>query len=331
MGSIYFENIVKSFGKRTVLKDINIEIKDGELFTFLGPSGCGKTTLLRILAGFEKPDSGTVRLDDKDITDLIPEKRGISMVFQNYALFPNMNVAENVGYGLKARRINKKVIREKVEHYLNMVGMLKFSDRDINELSGGEQQRVCIARALAIDPKVLLLDEPLSNLDAKLREKMRIEIKELQDKLGITTIFVSHDQQEAMSISDRIAVLNEGEPVQIDTPFDLYNNPKSEFVASFIGESNIIHKSDFEHFFIDMNGAEKVCIRPQDFRISDNGPIWGEVTGVNFNGGHINYHCSVNGCGIKISEMNLYNKAIIDVGQNVSIQIDKNAVRNLYR
>lgn len=331
MGNIYFGNIVKSFGKRTVLKDINIEIKDGELFTFLGPSGCGKTTLLRILAGFEKPDSGIVKLNDKDITDLIPEKRGISMVFQNYALFPNMNVAENVGYGLKVRGINKKIIKEKVEHYLDMVGMVKFSGRDINELSGGEQQRVCIARALAIDPKVLLLDEPLSNLDAKLRERMRVEIKELQDKLGITTIFVSHDQQEAMSISDRIAVLNGGEVVQVAPPIDLYNSPQNEFVAGFIGESNIIQKSSFENFFIDMDNVEKVCIRPQDFKISDDGPIKGEITGVNFNGGHINYHCLVNSCSIKISEINLYNKAIMDVGQNISIQIDKNAVKKLFR
>lgn len=330
MGSIRFENIVKSFGKRTVLKNVSIEIKDGELFTFLGPSGCGKTTLLRILAGFEKPDSGLIKLDEKDITDLIPEKRDISMVFQNYALFPHMNVAENVGYGLKVRGVSKKIIKEKVEYYLNMVGMTKFSSRNINELSGGEQQRVCIARALAINPKVLLLDEPLSNLDAKLRQKMRAEIKELQSKLGITTIFVSHDQQEAMSISDRIAVFNEGELVQVAPPIDLYNNPKNEFIAGFIGESNIIYKSNFENFFIDIDDVEKVCIRPQDFQISNNGPIKGKIIRVDFNGGHITYHCLVNNCRIKISETNLSNKVIRNVGENILIQIDKKAIKKLF-
>lgn len=329
MGDIYFENIVKTFNDIQVLKDISIEIKDGELFTFLGPSGCGKTTLLRILAGFEEPDSGAVKLNGKDITRLIPEKRDISMVFQNYALFPHMNVGENVGYGLKVRGVSKNIIAEKVKHYLDIVGMTKLANRNINELSGGEQQRVCIARALAIDPKVLLLDEPLSNLDAKLREKMRIEIKEIQSKLGITTIFVTHDQQEAMSISDKVAVFNQGELVQLDKPFDLYNNPKSEFIAGFIGESNIIDKTDFKSFFIDIDSAEKVCIRPQDFEINNSGLISGEIRRVDFNGDHMMYHCLVDNCMVKVSEVNSRNKTVRNKGDSVSLHVNKEAIKRL--
>lgn len=330
MADISFNNICKSFGEKNILKDISIDIKDGELFTFLGPSGCGKTTLLRILAGFETVDSGNVKLGQKDITALTPEKRNISMVFQNYALFPNMNVAENVGYGLKARGVNKKIIKEKVDHNLDMVGMADFYNRSTNELSGGEQQRVCIARALAIDPNVLLLDEPLSNLDAKLREKMRLEIRELQTKLGITTIFVTHDQQEAMSISDRIAVFDQGKLIQADKPVDLYNHPKNEFIAGFIDESNIIDKAHFDSFFIDIKDTEKVSIRPQDFIISEKGNIRARIEKVDFNGSHTVYKCLVDDLMIKISEVNSTNKTIKSVGDNISIALDKKAIRKLF-
>ncbi len=329
MGDISFNNIHKSFGKRKILNDINIEIKDGELFTFLGPSGCGKTTLLRILAGFETTDSGMVKLDQKDITHLTPEKRDISMVFQNYALFPNMNVAENVGYGLKARGVSKQLIKEKVEHNLKMVGMLDFYHSSTNELSGGEQQRVCIARALAIDPKVLLLDEPLSNLDAKLRDKMRVELRELQQKLKITTIFVTHDQQEAMSISDRIAVFNEGKLVQMDSPLELYNNPKNEFIAGFIDESNIIDRSQFKYFLIDADNTQKVSVRPQDFIMCDTGDIKGKIINLDFNGSHTVYHCLVGDIIIKISEVNSAKHSMKSVEDNVRIKLDKKAIRKL--
>ena len=247
MADIYFENITKSFDGKTILKNINLHIKDKELFTFLGPSGCGKTTLLRILAGFESLDSGSVKLGERDITKLAPEKREIAMVFQNYALFPHMSVADNVGYGLKARKVDKNIIKDKVDYYLEIVNMADYGKRNINELSGGEQQRVSIARALAIQPKVLLLDEPLSNLDAKLRDKMRNEIRDIQKKFGITTIFVTHDQKEAMAISDTIGVFNEGNLIQTDSPVNLYNSPKTSFVAGFIDESNIIKKEQYSY------------------------------------------------------------------------------------
>lgn len=329
MGNIRFENIGKSFGEKRIIDSVSIEIEDGELFTFLGPSGCGKTTLLRLLAGFEKPDSGAVSLSGVDITDFAPEKREIGMVFQNYALFPNMNVAQNVGYGLKTRKVDKKTIEEKVKVKLEMVGMGDFGKRNIGELSGGEQQRVCIARALAIEPRVLLLDEPLSNLDAKLRARMRREIRELQSSLGITTIFVTHDQEEAMSISDRIAVFNRGEVVQLDTPFEIYNNPRDEFVAGFIGESNIISGSGFVDLMIEKSGVEKVCVRPQDIEITERGIVEATIVDLDFNGNHAVYSCLTGETLIKVSEINSWNKIIRHRGDKVFLKIDEKAVKKL--
>jgi iron(III) transport system ATP-binding protein len=329
MGNILFKNIWKSFDGKNILKDINIEIKDGELFTFLGPSGCGKTTLLRILAGFEKPDSGSIEINKEDITDLIPEKRSISMVFQNYALFPHMNVFENVSYGLRIRGIKEKVRKEKAEHCLKMVRLEDFAKRDINDLSGGEQQRVAIARALAIDPKVLLLDEPLSNLDAKLREKTRMEIRELQKNLGISTIFVTHDQQEAMSISDRIAVFNNGKIVQAGSPDNIYNHPKDEFVASFIGDSNIIDKEDFGLFSLSHIDANKICIRPQDISICEDGKIPGEIISIEFKGSFITYHCMIEKVKVKAMEINNGDIKKILPGELVKLRINEDAIKGL--
>lgn len=328
MGAIRFENIEKSFGEKRILAGIDIEIKDGELFTFLGPSGCGKTTLLRILAGFEKQDSGTVSLSEKDISGMPPEKREIAMVFQNYALFPNMNVSKNVGYGLKARRADRRVIEEKVASKLEMVGLSDFGSRDISELSGGEQQRVCIARALAVDPKVLLLDEPLSNLDAKLRYKMRKEIKELQRGLGITTVFVTHDQEEAMSISDRIAVFNEGKVIQVDTPEGLYNSPKNEFIAGFVGDSNILGSGELEELGMGLD-YKKSCIRPQDIGISDCGSILASIAGLEFNGSHTVYTCTVGKTELRVSEATSFDKLQRAVGDQVKLKINPQAVKQL--
>ena len=329
MADIYFENITKSFDGKTILKNINLHIKDKELFTFLGPSGCGKTTLLRILAGFESLDSGSVKLGERDITNLAPEKREIAMVFQNYALFPHMSVADNVGYGLKARKVDKNIIKDNVDYYLEIVNMADYGKRNINELSGGEQQRVSIARALAIQPKVLLLDEPLSNLDAKLRDKMRNEIRDIQKKFGITTIFVTHDQKEAMAISDTIGVFNEGNLIQTDSPVNLYNSPKTSFVAGFIDESNIIKKEQYSYVDLENIQSDLVCIRQQDIEISEEGSIRAKVIEIEFNGNNIVYKCKVDDLVLKISKANLYNNQLISVGDNIGLKIPTPAVKKL--
>src|SRR5699024_3510325 len=232
--------ITKQFGSVTAVRDLDLTIQEGEFFTFLGPSGCGKTTTLRMIAGFYYPTTGKVKFNDRDMTKVAPEKRNTGMVFQNYALFPHMTVFENVAFGLKVRKLKKPVIKEKVTEVLKKVRLDQFIDRQVSQLSGGQQQRVALARALVIEPDILLLDEPLSNLDAKLREETRVEIKRLQVELGITTIYVTHDQHEAMSISDRIMVLNQGEIQKIGTPQEIYNKHNNYFIASFIGESNII-------------------------------------------------------------------------------------------
>ena len=240
MKNITLQNISHSYGKEQVLKDVNLTIREGEFFTLLGPSGCGKTTILRILAGFLHPTEGRVFIGETDITDLPPEKRNMGIVFQNYALFPNLNVRENVMYGLKVRRMPRKEAEEKCAFYMELAGLSSFGERKIQELSGGQQQRVAIARALAIEPRMLLLDEPMSNLDVALRVRMREEIRAIQQKTGITTLFITHDQQEALSISDRVAVMRNGEVLQIGSPGEIYNHPNQAFVAGFVGVSNEI-------------------------------------------------------------------------------------------
>jgi len=233
-------NVVKRFGEVVAVDHVSIDVEHGELFTLLGPSGCGKTTTLRIIAGLEYPDEGRVYFDDTDVTNLPPYKRNTGMVFQNYALWPHMTVFENVAYGLKIRKLPKEEIRKRVMEVLRLVRLEGLENRYPTQLSGGQQQRVALARALVIEPKVLLLDEPLSNLDAKLRVEMRDEIKRIQRQLGITTIYVTHDQEEAMVLSDRIAIMNNGKIMQIGTPRELYENPRNLFVASFLGKCSIV-------------------------------------------------------------------------------------------
>jgi len=240
MVDVKLENIVKTFGETVALKGIDLHIKAGELFTLLGPSGCGKSTTLRIIAGLDFPDSGTIYFGDEEVTYLPSSKRGAVLVFQNYALWPHMTVFDNVAYGLKLKKLSKDEIRKKVEWALELVKLKGFEDRYPTQLSGGQQQRVAIARALVVEPKVLLLDEPLSNLDAKLRLEMRSEIRRIQRELGITVIYVTHDQEEAMAISDRIAVMNVGTVEQVGTPKEIYESPRTEFVASFMGKTNVI-------------------------------------------------------------------------------------------
>lgn len=234
------ENISKIFEKERGVKNISFQLEKGELVSFLGPSGCGKTTLLNIIGGFVKNDSGSIYLEDKDITEYPPEKREIVTVFQNYALFPHMNVVENVKYGLKYRGYNKEEQIKLAKEYLKIVGLEGYEKNSVGELSGGQQQRVALARALVLQPKILLLDEPFSNLDAKLKIAMREEIKELQKRLGISMIFVTHDQEEALSISDRIVVMLNGEIVQIGKPEEIYYSPKNRYVAEFIGKINFL-------------------------------------------------------------------------------------------
>jgi iron(III) transport system ATP-binding protein/putative spermidine/putrescine transport system ATP-binding protein len=231
-------NIVKTFGQSKIVKHLSLDIEKGEFISFLGPSGCGKTTTLNMIAGFLALDEGAIEVEGKPVHNLPPHKRSMGMVFQNYALFPHMTVYDNVAYGLKLRKVPRDQIRQRVQSALEMTRLEALRDRFPKQLSGGQQQRVAISRALVIEPTVLLLDEPLSNLDARLRQEMREEISLIQKQVGITTIFVTHDQEEALSISDRIAVMNEGRIEQVDTPEKIYNQPKTSFVASFIGEVN---------------------------------------------------------------------------------------------
>lgn len=256
------ENIRKMFDKTRGIKNINFSIEKGELISFLGPSGCGKTTLLNVIGGFIKPETGKIYLEGEEITDFPPEIRNISTVFQNYALFPHMNVIENIKYGLKYKKISKKEQEDLAQDYLKIVGLEGYEKVSVHELSGGQQQRVALARALVLHPKLLLLDEPFSNLDAKLKISMREELKQLQKKLNISMIFVTHDQEEALSLSDKIVVMNAGEIVQIGTPEEIYYLPANDYVADFIGKANFITKD-----------GKKVLLRPEDIsmRKSKNG------------------------------------------------------------
>ncbi|GAB4173495.1 MAG: ABC transporter ATP-binding protein [Rhodocyclaceae bacterium] len=237
---IAVKGLVKRFGPLEVVSEVAFAIEEGELFTLLGPSGCGKTTLLRLIAGFYTPDAGEVRFDDRVVNDLPPHQRGIGMVFQNYALWPHMTVAENIGYGLKLRRIPHAEIASRVDGVLEKVKLGGLGGRNPGQLSGGQQQRVALARALVLNPEILLLDEPLSNLDAKIRIQVRAEIRKLQKELGITTVYVTHDQEEALTLSDHIAVFNKGRVLQVGPPRQLYERPQSRFVADFIGINNLL-------------------------------------------------------------------------------------------
>ena len=252
---IDLQNISVSFDGQTILNNINLQIHDGEFVTLLGPSGCGKTTTLRIIAGFQQPDKGNVIFEGKNIDGVPAYKRQVNTIFQRYALVPHLNVHDNIAFGLKVKKIkDKKVINKKVDEMLELVNLKGFGSRNINSLSGGQQQRVAIARALAVDPRVVLLDEPLGALDLKLRKDMQIELKNIQQKLGITFIYVTHDQEEALSMSDTVVVMNNGEIQHIGTPLDVYNEPKNAFVADFIGESNILDGVMHEDFSVEFSG-----------------------------------------------------------------------------
>ena len=300
---IEVQGVSKFFGEKVALDDINLNVKKGEFVTILGPSGCGKTTLLRLIAGFQTASEGEIRISGKEITQTPPHMRPVNTVFQKYALFPHLNVFDNIAFGLKLKKTPKQLIEKKVKSALKMVGMTDYEDRDVDSLSGGQQQRVAIARAIVNEPEVLLLDEPLAALDLKMRKDMQMELKEMHQKLGITFVYVTHDQEEALTLSDTIVVMSEGKIQQIGTPMDIYNEPTNAFVADFIGESNILNGTMIKdgevtfagHTFecVDKGFGENmpvdVVIRPEDiyiFDVSDAAQLKGKVTSCIFKGVH---------------------------------------------
>lgn len=318
MDFLELEGVTKRFGKVLAVDDASLGVKKGEFLTLLGPSGCGKTTTLRIIVGFENPDEGSVYIKGKKVNDIPPYMRNTGMVFQNYALFPHMTVYENVAFGLKMRKLKKEDIKKRVKKALELVRLPGYEKRYPKQMSGGEQQRIALARALVIEPDVLLLDEPLSNLDLKLRQQMRLEIKQIQQRVGITSIYVTHDQGEALIMSDRVAVMNQGKIMQVGTPSTIYEHPENMFVADFIGEANF-----FEGKISEINGHEvtvltndglflcvectdkeenfkpnskvSVCMRPERIditktRISGKNVFRGEVENVVYIGSNVRYH-----------------------------------------
>ena len=311
MALIELVDISKSFDGELVLDEFNLKIKENEFITLLGPSGCGKTTTLRILGGFETPDTGRVMFQGEDITDLAPNKRQINTVFQKYALFPNMNIAENIAFGLKISGKSKEYIKDKVKYALKLVNLSGYEKRSVDSLSGGQQQRIAIARAIVNEPRVLLLDEPLGALDLKLRQEMQYELIRLKNELGITFLYVTHDQEEALTMSDTVVVMSGGKIQQIGSPQDIYNEPKNAFVARFIGDSNIVDGVMLRDFFVNFGGHDFTCvdrgfkpnepvqvvIRPEDVQIvpPSVGMLTGLVREVIFKGVHFEMHVDVEG------------------------------------
>ena len=299
---VQLKNISVAFDGEKILDDLCLDIKDKEFITFLGPSGCGKTTTLRLIAGFLEPDEGDVLFEGKKINGVPAFKRQVNTIFQRYALFPHLNVYENIAFGLRIKKLPENEIKQKVEEMLKLVNLSGLEKRHIDTLSGGQQQRVAIARAIANHPKVLLLDEPLAALDLKLRKDMQKELKKIQQQLGITFVFVTHDQEEALTMSDRVVVMDGGKIQQVGTPQDIYNEPQNAFVADFIGESNIVDGKMLKDFYVEFSGAKFDCldkgfdknelvdvvVRPEDVDIVpvDKGMLTGVVTSVSFLGVH---------------------------------------------
>lgn len=325
-------DISKTFDTTEALKNIDLYIRRNEFVTLLGPSGCGKTTILRIIGGFEQPNTGRVLFEGEDITLLPPYKRKVNTVFQRYALFPHMNVFENVAFGLTIKKIDKNTIQKKVANMLELVNLTNYEERSIDSLSGGQQQRVAIARALINEPEVLLLDEPLAALDLKLRKDMQIELKKMQQRLGITFVYVTHDQEEALTMSDTVVVMNNGIIQQMGSPEDIYNEPNNIFVADFIGESNIIDGVMVRDYLVEFSGQKFECvdsgfgenkpvdvvIRPEDVKIvkEGEGMLTGQVKSVIFKGVH--YEILVESQGYTWM---IHNTLMAPVGENVGLNI----------
>ena len=334
---IELRDITVEFDGERVLDRLNLSIGDGEFVTLLGSSGCGKTTTLRVIAGFIQPQSGEVFFDGKSVAGLPPYKRPVNTIFQRYALFPNYNVYENIAFGLKLKKVPKDEIKERVTEMLRLVNLSGFENRSVTRLSGGQQQRVAIARALINQPKVLLLDEPLAALDLKLRKDMQNELKNMQKKLGITFIYVTHDQEEALSMSDTVVVMNEGTVQQIGKPTDIYNEPQNAFVADFIGESNIIDGRMLRDYCVRFAGREFECldsgfaqgeavdvvIRPEDVDIvpDDAGQLTGTITSVTFRGVHFEIIVDVQGFKWMIQTTDEHKE-----GENVRLFVEPDAI-----
>ena len=331
---IKIEHLSKAFGDKVVLNDINLDIRRGEFITLLGPSGCGKTTLLRMIAGFMKPDSGVIAMEGNDISEIPPHRRPLNTVFQRYALFPHLNVYDNIAFGLKLNKVPAAEIESRVRRSLKMVSMTDYEDRDVNSLSGGQQQRVAIARAIVNRPKVLLLDEPLAALDLKMRKDMQMELKQMHQELGITFIYVTHDQEEALTLSDTVVVMSDGKIQQIGSPVDIYNEPVNSFVADFIGESNILNGTmicDREVEFIGhqfecidegfgTNAPVDVVVRPEDIYIianTENAKFTGTVKSCIFKGVHYEMFVETdNGYELMLQDYNAF-----EVGSTVGMFI----------
>ena len=326
-------DISKSYGDNLILDELNLYIRENEFLTLLGPSGCGKTTTLRIIGGFEQPDNGKVVFDGKDITKLPPNKRQLNTVFQKYALFTHMTIAENIAFGLKIKKKSKQYIDDKIKYALKLVNLDRYENRMADSLSGGQQQRIAIARAIVNEPKVLLLDEPLGALDLKLRQEMQYELIRLKNELGITFIYVTHDQEEALTMSDTIVVMNQGYIQQIGTPEDIYNEPENAFVADFIGDSNIISATMIEDKVVEILGTKFKCvdtgfgnnkpvdavIRPEDVELVEKGKgiIDGRVTHLIFKGVHYEMEVMANGY-----EWLVHSTTFEPVGTEVGITVD---------
>jgi putative spermidine/putrescine transport system ATP-binding protein len=334
MSFIELSHIHKQFADHIAVDDFNLQAEQGEFISFLGPSGCGKTTTLRMIAGFELPTSGDVTLDGHNMTYTPPNKRKVGMVFQSYALFPNMTVAENIGYGLRIAGINKSEIKKRVDEMLVLIHMEEFHSRYPGQLSGGQQQRVALARALAFKPQALLLDEPLSALDAKIRVELRQEIRRIQQQLGITTIYVTHDQEEALSLSDRIVVMSQGRMEQVGTPYEIYKTPSTEFVASFVGHLNLLPVNSFDQTEkrVQLNGytilygriaekfsPEKPClaVRPEEINpghVEGQNNMEGIVESIHYLGSIVRIRVNSHGAVIILDQFNDYKLTIPRIG-----------------
>ncbi len=327
---IKIEQVNLSYGRNHVLRDINLDIKPGELFAFLGPSGCGKTTLLRLIAGFNAADTGRVLIDGQDVSALPPWKRDVGLVFQSYALWPHMTVRRNVAFGLEERRVPRAEIERRVNAALELVELSQLADRRPSQLSGGQQQRVALARTIVVEPKVLLLDEPLSNLDAKLRGQVRRELRDLQQRLGLTTIFVTHDQEEANSICDRIAVMNQGVVQQVGTPMDLYERPANLFVASFLGSANVIDGAKWVDAPAGTQAGAKLVFRPQAATLSAGAQqAWlkfeGAVAHREFLGSTVRYGVRGPAGDVSVDLPFHQGQALYEVGQKVTVGVPQSA------
>lgn len=342
MARVTLNNLTKHFDDTPVVKGISLTVEDGEFFSLLGPSGCGKTTILRMIAGFTFPTSGTILFDDRDVSFVPPNRRNTGMVFQNYALFPHMTVLENVAFGLRTRRVPKSEISDRVTAALKLVGLSGLEQRPVPQLSGGQQQRVALARAIVIEPALLLLDEPLSNLDAKLREETRDQIRDLQRHLGITTIYVTHDQEEALAVSDRIAVMHEGVCQQLDIPDEIYRRPANRFVAQFMGKMNLLdgtlsHEDGrliFRHasgLTIPIpsdkpisDGAVYLAIRPQAIHLDTDMPdhtATGAILDRQFKGASVEYLVEVQGIRLMVIESSQNPVTSKQSGESVRVHI----------